>query len=162
MQHKIITKFKSALFFTVIPDEVTDCFNKEQLSLVLRYINPDDQQIREDLVDFVECDTDTSGAEKITTFINTHVLNGSNLCGQVYDGTGNMSGEINGALAIIASKHLYLHCSSHCLNLAVVKSLDVISLQNIIGIVNKVSTFFLAQTQRGYRKHLARVESPQA
>ena len=154
VQQKILSKVRAAQFFTVMADEVTDCSNKEQLSLVIRYVSPDDHQIREDLVDFIECDTGTSGralAEKITTFFDAHGLNGANLRGQAYDGAGNMSGKTNGAAAIITSKYpqaLYLHCSSHCLNLAVVKSLDVTSVRNMIGVVNRVSTFFFAHPKR--------------
>lgn len=148
---KNLSKVRAAQFFTVIADEVTDCSNKEQLSLVLRYVSPDDHQIREDLVDFIECDAGTSGralAEKITTFFVAHGLNGANLRGQAYDGAGNMSRKTNGAAAIITTMYrqaLYLHCSSHCLNLAVVKSLDVTSVRNMIGVVNRV---FFAHPKR--------------
>ncbi|KAL5459991.1 hypothetical protein EMCRGX_G033395 [Ephydatia muelleri] len=38
IRHQIITKVKVARWFT---DEVTDAANKEQLSLVLRYVHPD-------------------------------------------------------------------------------------------------------------------------
>ena len=50
VRDKILLKVKSAQFFTVIADKVTDCSNKEQLSVVLRYV--DDGTIREDLVSF--------------------------------------------------------------------------------------------------------------
>ena len=43
---------------------------------------------------------------------------------------------------------VYLHCASHTLNLAVVKSLDVQCVRNMIGVVNKVSTFFFAHPKR--------------
>lgn len=62
-----------------------------------------------------------------------------------------MSRKTNGAAAITTSKYpqvLYLHCSSHCLNLAVVKSLDATSVQNMIGIINRVSTFFFVHPKR--------------
>lgn len=34
----ILRKVRSSLCYTVIADEVTDCSNKEQLSIVLRYV----------------------------------------------------------------------------------------------------------------------------
>ena len=71
--------------------------------------------------------------------------------GQAYDGAGNMSGKTNGAAAIIASQFplaLYLYCSSHSLNLSVVKSLEDASIRNMIGIVNRVSIFFSAHPKR--------------
>ena len=53
---KILTKVKTAQYFSLIADEVTDCSNIEQLGLALRYVNPEDNCIREDLVSFMECD----------------------------------------------------------------------------------------------------------
>ena len=50
VREKILLKVRQAQAFTLIADEVTDCANKEQLSLVLRYVNPKDCCIREDLV----------------------------------------------------------------------------------------------------------------
>ena len=55
----LISKVRATQFFTVIVDEVTDCSNKKQLSLVLCYVSPHDHQIKEDIVDFIECDTGT-------------------------------------------------------------------------------------------------------
>ena len=56
------------------------------------------------------------------------------LRGQAYDGAGNMSGKTNGAATRISAWFtlaLYIHSSSHCLNLAVVSSLEVTSVRNI-------------------------------
>ena len=97
--------------------------NKEQLSLVLRYVEPDTLLVREDLVGFFECDTGISGrtlADKITSCVRAYGLDLSNLRGQAYDGEGNMAGLVNGTAALIASDYplaIYLHCTSHCLNL---------------------------------------------
>ena len=151
---KILSKVREARFFTLVADEVTDSSNMEQLSIVLRYVDPNDCCIKEDLVTFIECDSGISGralADKMLSFINTHGLDPTNLRGQAYDGAGNMSGKKNGTAALISSQYplaLYLHCSSHCLNLAVVKSLQVSSVRNMIGIVNRVSIFFSAHPKR--------------
>ena len=45
----------------MIADEVTDCSNKEQLCIVLKYVDPDTYSIHEDLVTFLECDDRISG-----------------------------------------------------------------------------------------------------
>ena len=82
--------------------------------------------------DFIECDCGITGralAEKILSFLSTLGLDPTNLRGQAYDRAGNniMSGSVNGTAALISSQYplaLYLHCASHSLNLAVVKSLD--------------------------------------
>ncbi len=98
------------------------------------------------IVEFVECDAGVTGravAEKITGFISSSGLDPNKLRGQACDGAGNMAGKTKGAAAIITSQFplaMYLHCASHSLNLAVVKSLEVQSVRNMIGIINRVSS----------------------
>ena len=75
---------------------MTDSSNREQLAIVLRYVNPDDLQIREYLVGFVECDAGATGsavAEKLTGFIQLSGLDLNKLHDQAYDGAGNMAGK---------------------------------------------------------------------
>ncbi len=149
----ILRKVNSSLCYTVIADEVTDCSNKEQLCIVLRYVEPDTSFIREDLVTFLECDSGTSGkalADKMLVFVRNH-LDPLKMRGQAYDGASNMSGKTNGAAARISSQYplaLYTHCTSHCLNLAVVASFEEVSVRNMIGVVNRVSVFFFAHPKR--------------
>ena len=133
VSHLIISRVKAAKWFSVIADEVTDLSNKEQLSIVLRYVDSETLLVREDLVGFVECNTGISGhdlATKITNTLEELGLDLKNLRGQAYDGAGNMAGSVRGTAALICAQHplaMYLHCSSYCLNLALVKSLEVTS-----------------------------------
>ena len=65
-----------------------------------------------------------------------------------------MAGSVNGTAALIASDYplaIYLHCTSHCLNLAVVKSLQITSVHNMMGVVESVFHFFgrSPQTTKG-------------
>ena len=107
--------------------------------------------IHEDLVCFTECDAGTSGralAEKITCTLEGFGLDLSNVRGKAYDGAGNVAGVVNSAAAIITAQYplaIYLHCTSHCLNLAVVKSLEVTNVRNMIGIIGRVCQFFAPQ-----------------
>ena len=55
---KVLRRVQKAHCFTIIADEVTDCSNKEQLCLALRYVNPDNYVI---LVIFIECDDGMTG-----------------------------------------------------------------------------------------------------
>ena len=154
VKKQIIQKVKAAKWYTVIADEVSDVSNKEQLSIVLRYVDCDTLVVREDLVCFTECDTGTSGralAEKITCTLEGLGLDLANLRGQAYDGAGNMAGVVNGASAIINSQYplaMYLHCASHCLNLTVIKSLEVTNVRNMMGIIGRVYQFFAAHPKR--------------
>ena len=154
VRQKIIGNVQVAKWFSLIADDVTDVSNKEQLSLVLRYVEPDTLLVREDLVGFFECDTGISGralADKITSCVRAYGLDLSNLQGQAYDGAGNMAGSVNGTAALIASDYplvIYLHCTSHCLNLAVVKSLQITSVHNMMSVVERVFNFFAIHPKR--------------
>lgn len=63
--------------------------NREQLSLVIRYVHPDDKLVREDFLTFLECDTGVTGsclAKKIIDFLRDCNLDLTKLWGQAYDG----------------------------------------------------------------------------
>ena len=67
--------------------------------------------------------------DKITTTLRSYGLDLTKLRGQAYDGAGNMAGSVRGTAALITAQYplaLYRHCESHRLNLAVVKSLQVV------------------------------------
>ena len=125
IRQKIIARVKQVGWYTVATDEVADVSNKEQLSIVVRFVGCESLIVREDLVGFTECDSGISGcalADKIMMYLQTYGFDLCNLHGQVYDGAGNMAGLVNGVASLITVEYpltLYLHCASHCLNLAV-------------------------------------------
>ena len=89
----IIRRVVDSKWFTVIADEVTDVSNREQLSIVLRYVDNSTLIVREDQVVFIECDEGISGrdlADKITGSLKEFGLDLQYLRGQAYDGVGNM------------------------------------------------------------------------
>lgn len=68
-----------------------------------------------------------------------------------------MAGSVGGTAALITAEYrlaLYFHCASHCLNLAVVKSLQVTSVRNMMGVVYRVYVFSAAhpKCQRALEK----------
>ena len=74
-----------------------------------------------------------------------------------------MAGSVRGTAALITAQYplaMYLHCASHCLNLAVVKSLQVTSVRNMMGVVDRVSVFFAAhpKRQRALEKAIAETQ----
>ena len=117
----IFRKVRSSLCYTLIAEEVTDCSNKEQLCIVIRYVEPEAATIREDRITFLEYDSGITGkalADKMFGIVRNH-LDPSKMRGQAYDGASNMSGKTNRAAARISSQYplaLYTHCTSHCLN----------------------------------------------
>ena len=120
-------KVRSSLCYSLIADEVTDCSNKEQLCIVIRYVEPDAASSEEGLVIFLECDSGITGkalADKMLGFVR-NLLDPSKMRGQAYDRASNMSGKTHIAAARISSQYPLTdctYCTSHCLNLAVVAS----------------------------------------
>ncbi len=49
MRHQIVSNVKAAKWLTIIADEVTDVSNKEQLSIVVMYVDMGELLVREDL-----------------------------------------------------------------------------------------------------------------
>ena len=104
--------------------------------------------IREEFLEFVLCDTGTSGqaiADKIKFTLEKLTFDLNDLWGQGYDGAGNMSGKYRGAAAIIQHDYpeaLYIHCVSHVLNLCVVATCSTQAIRNMYGVVAEICLFF--------------------
>ena len=148
VRQKVLSQVSTAPMFTIIADEVTDCSNKEQLSLVLRNVDRHcnifckiSSYLLSVTLVFLEeiLQTKCSGVDL------------TKLCGQACDSAGCMAGKTNGAAAFISAEYplaLYLHCALHCLNLSFVKSLENTSIRNMMGIVNRVWVFFASHPKR--------------
>ena len=133
IQNDIICEVKKAQFYSVIADEVTDAANKEELSLVLRYVI--DSQIKKVFVDFIEVERITGSVlgNTILLWLRAHGISLANLRGQCYDGASNMSGARSGCKTVVqqeAPLAMYFHCAAHRLNLAVVSSCSIQAFKN--------------------------------
>ena len=139
---------KKSRFYSVIADEVADSANREQLSLVIRYFDPKSKTAAKRLLDFTACQLSVTGhaiAETILHLLQKSHLHPKLLRGQGYDSASNLAGKVKGAAAVITFKHplaLYFHCASHQLNLAVMKSAELISVKNLMGTCKKLHDFF--------------------
>ena len=127
----IISEVTESRVFSILADEVRDdCSNTEQMSFVMRYVDKS-CQIREEFIQFLECESGTSGQElylKIVNVIRNLGLEISNLRGQGYNGAGNMAGKKSGVSSRILKlndKALYVHCFNHRLNLVIAKSCNI-------------------------------------
>jgi hypothetical protein len=119
---KIVHNVKEVRYFAVIADESTDISGKQQLSISLRWVN-ETFHIYEDFIGLYEMPG--TDANTITTMILDALLRLglplSCLRGQGYDGASVMSGALSGVSSQIIEKEkraVYIHCSAHCLNLA--------------------------------------------
>ena len=101
-------------------DEASDFGHKEQVSVVLRYVDTD-YVIQERLVN-IEC-TDSTDADSLVQLLLSSLSKVAQttdkLIGQCYDGASNMRGHIAGVQARLFS---YTHCYAHCTNLVLVEA----------------------------------------
>ena len=111
-------------FFSVLIDESCDISTKEQMAIVLRFVDKKGLVV-EHLLGF-EHVTNTSALSlkvAVEDLFARHGLRLSKLRGQGYDGASNMQGEFNVLKTLILKENdyaYYVHCFSHQLKLALV------------------------------------------
>ncbi|XP_049414605.1 uncharacterized protein LOC125877318 [Solanum stenotomum] len=111
-------------YFGILVDESNDVSHKEQMTLVLRYVNKEGEVI-ERFVGIIHV-SDTSACslkEAIYSFLLDHSLSPSQIRGQGYDGASNMQGHLNGLKTLILNEtpSVYcINCFSHQLQLTLV------------------------------------------
>ena len=158
IRNDILEEVKCAKFYCVIADEVTDASNKEELSIVIRYIY--DGQIREVFVDFVEVERITGQVlgEAILKWLRDHNISPADMHGQCYDGASNMAGARSGVKSVVqkaAPKAMYFHCAAHRLNLSVVSACGIQAFKNAESYVGEISRFFSFSAKRQRLFHRA-------
>ena len=139
------------MFYSIIADEVTDIANREQLSLVLRYVI--NGKVKEVFTDFLELEriTGEALADAILKTLETWGLPVANMRGQCYDGGSNMAGAKSGCRAIVqrqAPMSIYVHCASHRLNLAIVSACKIQAFKNTESCVGEIARFFRFSLKR--------------
>ena len=139
-------EIQQAKTFSILADEASDTSVKEQLSLVIRFVD-EYSNIREEFLGFLYCEDGTSG-KTISDFILREMskleINVNNCRGQGYDGAGNMLGKNKGAAARILEmnpKALYFHCQSQKLNLCIVGSCKLSMITNMMNQVRCIQEF---------------------
>ncbi|XP_060210802.1 uncharacterized protein LOC132637783 [Lycium barbarum] len=111
-------------YFSLLVDESFDVSRKEQMAIVLRYIDRNGF-VMERLLDIVHVqDTSALSLKRaIANLLAQHSLSLSYVRGQCYDGASNMQGEFNGLKMLIRqesrSAHS-IHCFAHQLQLTLV------------------------------------------
>ena len=150
IRNKILNEIKVSKHFVIIADETADISGTEQFTLAIRYYRQSTFEMCEEFVDFVPVKSTTGGtlSDTILERIKLWGLDIKYLRGQGYDGASNMSGCFKGVAArILAIQPLayYTHCSAHCLNLVVVSSCEIESVQKMFLLLNVkyVKIFFL-------------------
>ena len=111
-------------FFSILVDESRDNSVKEQMSLVLRYVNKKRIIIKRFLgIVHVASTTALSLKCAIECLLCEHNLSLSKLCGQGYNEASNMQGDINGLKTLVLKENksaFYVHYFAHQLQLTLV------------------------------------------
>ncbi|XP_073057048.1 uncharacterized protein [Primulina eburnea] len=110
--------------YCIVVDEARDESKREQLSIVLRFVDKDGC-IQERFFGLVHVSDTTALTLKIAIYFSLahYNLDVQNIRGQGYDGASNMRGEFNGLQALIlkdCKSAYYVHCFAHRLQLALV------------------------------------------
>ncbi|XP_042003687.1 zinc finger MYM-type protein 1-like [Salvia splendens] len=110
--------------FTLLVDEARNISMKEQMGVVLRYVNNEGYVI-ERFIGIVHVTDTFSHTLKcaIDDLSVKHNLSISKVRGQGYDRASNMRGEFNGLKSLILQENpyaMYIHCFSHQLQLIIV------------------------------------------
>ncbi|XP_076932931.1 uncharacterized protein LOC143598651 [Bidens hawaiensis] len=111
-------------YFSLLVDESSDVSKKEQMAVVIRYVNKDGV-VKERFIGLVHVKETSALTLKtgIDDLFCRHGLILAKIRGQGYDGASNMSGEFNGLRALILKENVsafYIHCFAHQLQLVVV------------------------------------------
>ncbi|CAN1824202.1 Zinc finger MYM-type protein 1 [Linum perenne] len=121
---KLITKDIGDDFFAILADESRDVSVKEQMGVVLRYVDGKGCALERFLGVCHVSDTKVMSLKKaIEAMLVKHGLSISKVRGQGYDGASNMKGELNGLKTLILEESpsaYYIHCFAHRLQLALV------------------------------------------
>ena len=109
--------------YSILADECTDCSNKEQFTINLRYVDGKLEDHTEFIglyaQDSINADSLVASIKDVLCRMNLKL---SDCRGQCYDGASNMSGSKNGVAAQLIteeSRAIYTHCYCHALNLAI-------------------------------------------
>ena len=117
----LLSEIKGVPWFSLLADEASYVNYKEQMCVVIRWVD-EAYDIYEDPIVLLQVprtdsDTLTSGLKDILVCC---ILSLSQCRGQAYDGVSNLSGHLRGVAAQIKrqqSAALHVHCLAHCLNL---------------------------------------------
>ena len=126
--------------FCIMVDEARDESKKEQMAIVLRFVNKEGF-IKERFLDLIHVNNTTALTlkESICAVLSANGLSIQDIRGQGYDGASNMRGEWNGLKALILNEcpyAYYIHCMAHQLQLALVAASRE---------VHEVHNFFIMQ-----------------
>ncbi|XP_021803993.1 zinc finger MYM-type protein 1-like, partial [Prunus avium] len=153
---KVRTKIREEVgesHYCILVDEAKDASNREQMAIVLRFVDKDGF-VRERFFEIVRVE-DTSSLtlkQEISRVLINSNLQIDKMRGQGYDGASNMRGAWNGLQALFLRDcpyAYYVHCFAHRLQLALVAaSKDVASIWLFFSTLNSIINLITASPKR--------------
>ncbi|XP_057506546.1 uncharacterized protein LOC130789754 [Actinidia eriantha] len=157
IKEKILKKILRAKYFSVILDCTPDLSHEEQMSIVIRCVDVEDEsgvKVEEFFLGFIKVD-DTSGFglfKRLEDALVDLKLNIDDIRGQGYDNGSNMKGKHQGVqkrLLDVNPRAFYIPCGCHSLNLALCDmAKSCMKARNFFAYVQKVYTLFSGSTHR--------------
>ncbi|XP_021806238.1 zinc finger MYM-type protein 1-like [Prunus avium] len=139
--------------YCILVDEAKDASNREQMAIVLRFVDKDGF-VRERFFEIVRVE-DTSSLtlkKEISRVLMNFGLQIDKMRGQGYDGASNMRGAWNGLQALFLRDcpyAYYVHCFAHRLQLALVAaSKDVAPIWIFFSTLNSIINLITASPKR--------------
>ena len=130
-------------FFSILVDESCDISMKEQMAIVLRYVDKKGI-VTKRFLGIVHVASALSLKAAIEFLFCKYELSLSRLGGQGYDGASNMQGEFNGLKTLILKKNksaFYVYCFAHQLQLTFVAVANKHSdIAEFLSFVSKIVT----------------------
>ncbi|XP_073021703.1 uncharacterized protein [Primulina eburnea] len=132
--------------FSILVDEFRDVSTKEQMSVVIRYVD-DSRHVNECFIGIEHLTGITTLSLKVAIdkMFSRYNLSMSKLRGQGFDGANNMQGKFNGLKTFILKENpcaFYIHCFAHYLQLALIvvakKNLPISNFFRVVGDVLNV------------------------
>ncbi|XP_022023807.1 zinc finger MYM-type protein 1-like [Helianthus annuus] len=169
---KIFEELGDDVFSTLV-DESRDISKKEQMVVVLRYVDKV-RFVKERFISIIHVKETTALSLKsaIDNLFARYILSLSRVRGQGYDGASNLSDEFNGLKTLILKENssaFYVHCFAHELQLVVVsfatKHLEICKFfKEVIDLINTVGASckridLLKESQRESLKLNSEVET---
>ena len=147
VQESICSSVCKAGTYTILADETKDCSKKEQLAIVVRYVDVEAVKLLEHFFTYVEATAlDSSSLSAfILDALRKNQLDPECIVSQGYDGASVMSGRCAGVqqkICEVVPHAAYVHCYAHCLNLVLVDSTkSVLEASNFFSLMELLYVF---------------------
>lgn len=155
--HMIVNHISQAKYYSLSLDSTPDVSNSDQMTLIIRYVSPEDNSPVERFLKFIPITGHRSEylATTVLTELDSIGIDIKNCRGQSYDNASNMAGQYSGVQMRIKEKNSlveWVPCASHSLNLVGVCAADCcVETTSFFGIVQRLYTFLSASTKRWNR-----------